>query len=154
MPDIDLAAVDHVLTTTRSVRRRLDLGRPVEPEIIEECLRIAVQAPTGGNAQGWRWIVVTDAEKRREIAELYRDIAGPYLSAMGGGEVAPDQQKVVDSAVYLADCLHDVPVFVIPCIYGDLSAPTNFSARAPTARSSRRCGVSSSHYEVAAWDPY
>ncbi len=59
---IDLASVDHVLTTTRSVRRRLDLTRAVEPEVIEECLRLAIQAPTGGNSQGWRWIVVNSDE--------------------------------------------------------------------------------------------
>ena len=85
---LDLASVDHVLTTTRSVRRRLDLERPVEPEVIEECLRLAIQAPTGGNSQGWRWIVVTDAGLRMQLAELYRDIATPYLAAgLDDGEV-------------------------------------------------------------------
>jgi nitroreductase len=129
MPEIDLAAVDHVLTTTRSVRRRLDLTRAVEPEVVEECLRIAVQAPTGGNTQGWRWIVVTDPDHRQAIAEMYRDIALPYLAAMpGGGDVDPGQQRVIDSANYLAERLQDVPVFVIPCLWADLGAPTNFSA--------------------------
>ncbi len=64
MTTLDRATVDHLLTTTRAVRKRLDLERPVEPEVIEECLRLAIQAPTGGNSQGWRWIVVTDADKR------------------------------------------------------------------------------------------
>jgi nitroreductase len=129
MPDLDLASVDHVLTTTRSVRKRLDLYRPVEPEVVEECLRLAIQAPTGGNSQGWRWLVVTDAAKRQAIAELYRDIALPYLGAMPVGEdVAPGQQLVIDSAVYLAERLQDVPVFVIPCLRADLAGQTNFSA--------------------------
>jgi nitroreductase len=126
---IDLASVDHVLTTTRSVRRRLDLGRPVEPEVIEECLRLAIQAPTGGNSQGWRWVVVTDAALRLQLAELYRDIATPYLAAgLGAGEVAPQQQRVVDSAKYLADVLHEVPVHVIPCLYGELEGQPNWAA--------------------------
>ena len=64
MTTLDRATVDHLLTTTRAVRKRLDLNRAVEPEVIEECLRLAIQAPTGGNSQGWRWIVVTDADKR------------------------------------------------------------------------------------------
>ena len=129
MPSLDLTSVDHVLTTTRSVRRRLDLTRPVEPEVIEECLRLAIQAPTGGNTQGWRWIVVTDAELRAQLAELYRDIARPYLAAgLGGGEVPDQQQRVIDSATYLAETLQDVPVHVIPCLYGDLEGQPNFAA--------------------------
>ena len=70
---MDLETVDELLTTTRAVRRRLDLERSVPPEVIEECLALAIQAPTGGNAQGWRWVVVTDSEKRKRLAELYLD---------------------------------------------------------------------------------
>ena len=126
---IDLASVDHVLTTTRSVRRRLDLGRPVEPEVIEECLRLAIQAPTGGNSQGWRWIVVTDAELRMQLAELYRDISTPYLAAgLDAGEPSEQQRRVVDSAKYLADILHEVPVHVIPCLYGELEGVPGWAA--------------------------
>jgi nitroreductase len=127
---IDLASVDHVLTTTRSVRRRLDLERPVEPEVIEECLRLAIQAPTGGNSQGWRWIVVTDAELRMKLAELYRDISTPYLAAGldSGAEPSAQQQRVVGSAKYLAEVLHEVPVHVIPCLYGDLEGVPGWAA--------------------------
>nr|MDT0667583.1 nitroreductase family protein [Micromonospora sp. DSM 115978] len=82
MPLLDLT-LDELLTTTRSVRKRLDLDRPVEPEIVEECLRIALQAPSGSNAQGWHWIVVTDPELRLGIAEAYRKAAYPYLAAGG-----------------------------------------------------------------------
>ena len=67
MPHLNLTA-DEVLTTTRSVRKRLDFARPVETEVIRECLEIALQAPTGGNRQTWHWVVVTDAEKRRRSA--------------------------------------------------------------------------------------
>ena len=127
---LDLTSVDHVLTTTRSVRRRLDLDRPVAPEVIEECLRLAIQAPTGGNSQGWRWIVVTDPALRRQLADLYRDIATPYLAAGldGGGEPSAQQQRVVDSAKYLADILHEVPVHVIPCLYGELEGVPSWAA--------------------------
>jgi nitroreductase len=117
---LDRATVDHLLTTTRAVRKRLDLDRPVEPEVIEECLRLAVQAPTGGNSQGWRWLVVTDPAKRLALAELYREIWGPYIAASQNArpDADPQQQRVVDSSSYLAEHLHDVPVHVIPCIYG------------------------------------
>src|SRR2546426_7837634 len=71
MPVLDLSP-DELLTTTRSVRRRLDFSRPVEPEVIRQCLAIALQAPTGGNRQGWHFVVVTDAEKRRALGDIYR----------------------------------------------------------------------------------
>ena len=69
---IDRAAADKLLTTTRSVRKRLDLGRPVEPEVIAECIDIAMQAPTGTNAQNWAFVVVTDPDKKAAIAKIYR----------------------------------------------------------------------------------
>ena len=130
MPALDLTAIDHVLSTTRSVRKRLDFARPVEPEVIEECLRLAIQAPTGGNSQGWRFIVVTDAATRLALAEMYREIAGPYLKAGLGeaGEVNAQQGRVIDSATYLAERLHEVPVHVIPCLYGELEGLPNFAA--------------------------
>jgi nitroreductase len=117
---LDRSTVDHLLTTTRAVRKRLDLARPVEPEIVEECLRLAIQAPTGGNSQGWRWIVVTDPAKRLALADAYRRSWEPYIAASRDAAPNPDaqQQRVQDSASYLADHLHEVPVHVIPCIYG------------------------------------
>ena len=117
---MDLSSVDHLLTTTRAVRKRLDLQRPVEPEVIEECLRLAIQAPTGGNSQGWRWLVVTDPEKKLAIAEAYRSIWVPYSQASRANtdDTNDQQHRVIDSATYLADHLHEVPVLVIPCIYG------------------------------------
>jgi nitroreductase len=112
LTELDLATVDHLLATTRAVRRRLDLTRPVPVEVIEECLRLAVQAPTGSNRQGWRWVVVTDGEKRAALAELYRQAFGPYISS---GDDVP-RTRVAESAVWLAERLQDVPVHVIPCI--------------------------------------
>ena len=70
---MDLATVDHLLTTTRSVRRRLDLKRPVEPEVIERCIEIALQAPNGGNRGLYHFVVVTDAAKRAGLADLYSE---------------------------------------------------------------------------------
>jgi nitroreductase len=68
----DLNITDELLATTRAVRKRLDLERPVPRALIEECLELAVQAPTGSNSQGWRWLVVDDAEQRAALADLYR----------------------------------------------------------------------------------
>ena len=64
---------DYILTTTRSVRLRLDFDRPIEPEVIRECLEIALQAPTASNSQQWQWLVVTDPEKIAGVARIYRD---------------------------------------------------------------------------------
>jgi len=112
--ELDLRTVDHLLSTTRSVRKRLDLERPVPPEVIEECLRLAIQAPTGSNRQGWHWVVVTDAGKRAALADLYRDGFGPYIGRAGGG--SEGLTRVGESALWLAERLEQVPVHVIPCI--------------------------------------
>lgn len=113
---MDTASVDEVLTTTRSVRRRLDLSRPVGREVILECLRIAMQAPTASNAQDWRWLVITDPAKRAAIAEIYRSVGDRYLPAMAAAEKDPQTRRVLDSAVSLTSILADVPVHVIPCL--------------------------------------
>jgi nitroreductase len=112
----DTAATDHLLTTTRSVRKRLDLSRPVPRDVVLECLRLAIQAPTGGNTQGWRWLVIDDPAARADIAALYRKRAEPYLGSYGT-PTGPNA-GVVDSARYLADRLHEVPLLVIPCLLG------------------------------------
>jgi len=120
---IDRAAADRLLTTTRSVRKRLDLDRPVPRELVLECIDIALQAPSGSNMQGWSFLVVTDADKRRALAELYARAITIYTSLPDPG-YAPDdprfaaRPRVMDSAVYLCDHLHEVPVHVIPCIEG------------------------------------
>jgi nitroreductase len=116
----DTTAVDHVLSTTRAVRRRLDLDRPVEPEVITECLRLAAQAPTGGNAQGWRFVVVTDAAKRARLAELYREADGGrfHRRVERYATSNPQTSRVYASAEVLSAVLDRVPVHVVPCIQG------------------------------------
>ncbi len=115
---------DEVLRTTRSVRKRLDFARPVEREVLEECLTIAQQAPSGSNRQTWHFMVVTDAAKRLALADLYRKNWERYRSAGGAGVAYDDpnraatQIRVSDSAQYLADHFHEAPVHVIPCIEG------------------------------------
>ena len=86
--DIDLAAADRLLTTTRAVRRRLDLDRPVERDVLLECISIAQQAPTGGNSQQWSFVVVTDPGKRARIADLYREATGDSFVAAKESPVA------------------------------------------------------------------
>ena len=114
MTSFDRGTVDHLLSTTRAVRKRLDLNRPVPPEVVEECLRLAIQAPTGSNRQGWHWLVVTDADKRAALADLYRQGFGPYMDRARSG--SPQLTRVGESALWLAERLEQVPVHVIPCI--------------------------------------
>jgi nitroreductase len=118
----DLATVDGLLSTTRAVRRRLDLERPVERGVLLDCLRLSQQAPTGSNAQGWRWVVVSDAEKRAALASLYRKAGEGYLSAARDQTQGADPQtsRVYDSAMWLLEHLAEVPVHVIPCVRGRL----------------------------------
>jgi nitroreductase len=125
---MDTAVTDHLLATTRAVRKRLDLTRPVEPEVILECLRLAVQSPTGSNSQGWHWIVVTDTEKRAQLKELYGAMARPYLESQADEAADPQTRKVYQSAVYLLNVLDQVPVHVIPCIEGRNESAENFAA--------------------------
>lgn len=116
-------SVDELLTTTRSVRKRLDFDKPVGRDVLMECLELALQAPTGSNAQGWQWIFVEDAEKKKAIADVYLKNARPYLSApkpdYGQGDTRGERMgKVVDSAMYLAEHMHEAPVLLIPCLQG------------------------------------
>ena len=111
-------SADEVLSTTRAVRRRLDLTRPVEREVLEECLRLAQQAPSGSNAQGWHFVVVTDAAAREALAELWRRGADRYWQAMGPGPFDPGRERIIATVRHLAEHLHEVPVHVIPCIEG------------------------------------
>jgi len=115
--DLDQASIDHVLTTTRAVRRRLDLDRPVPLEVVYRCLEIALQAPTGFNLQNWRWLVVTDPELRRALAAIYRRSLRPFIDMMDAETAADDEttQRVSTSSWYLAEHLQEVPVHVIPC---------------------------------------
>lgn len=115
---MDTEVTDELLSTTRAVRRRLDLDRPVEREVVLDCLRLAQQAPTGSNRQGWRWLVVTDAEKKRRLAEMYRAGGEAYLKNGLDTATDPQQQRVYASALGLVDTLHRVPLLVIPCIQG------------------------------------
>ena len=81
-----------------------------------ECLQVAMQAPTSSNAQDWRWLVITDADKRAAIAEIYRSIGSHYLPRLAAAESDPQTQRVLSSALSLTETLADVPVHVIPCL--------------------------------------
>jgi len=110
---------DELLTTTRAVRKRLDLGRPVEREVLEECLALAQQAPTGSYAQDWSFIVVTDPELKAGLADLWRRGGEKYLARIENPEEVPGMMgRVLGGVFHLRDHLHEVPVHVIPCITG------------------------------------
>jgi nitroreductase len=134
--EFDLATVDRLLTTTRSVRKRLDFQRPVERAVIDECLDLALQAPTGSNAQRWRWVVVSDEATRRGLGEIYSRAFREYLS-MGAAGQAPGgihsgddegarklseylvaQEKMMRSVSYLIDHIHEAPIHLVPCAVG------------------------------------
>jgi nitroreductase len=119
---MDRATVDQLLTTTRTVRRRLDLSRPVEPGVIQECLEIAIQAPNGGNQNRYHFVVVTDPVKRAAIGAIYKKVfyqEHAPLSGAGDPDSPVYQQRsarIQDSAAYLADHMGEVPVHIIPCV--------------------------------------
>ncbi len=129
MTDLLTLDPDQLLSTTRAVRKRLDLDRPVDPALIQECIEMAAQAPTGSNAQGWHFVVVTDPATRQTLADFYREgfqlfYGDPEAALAGMPQDDPaylaTQRRVVDSAGYLADHLAEVPVHLIPCVEGRL----------------------------------
>jgi nitroreductase len=122
--DINVAATDHLLTTTRSVRKRLDFDRPVPKDLIATCLDIAIQAPTGSNSQGWEFIVVTDDATKLALADLYRRAFAEYANVpqvprFGTDDPRASQMRgILGSAAYLNKRLHEVPAMIIPCVEG------------------------------------
>jgi nitroreductase len=123
---------DELLTTTRSVRRRLDLTRGVPRDLILECLDVAVQAPTGSNRQQWQWLVITEPATKRFIGERYRESWYAYAAAgrpeYPQGDPRREQSpRVVRSARYLADHMGEVPTMVIPCIAGRVDSQDNLA---------------------------
>jgi nitroreductase len=116
-------SVDEVLTTTRSVRKRLDFEKPVPREVLLECLQLAVQAPTGSNAQGWQWVFVEDADKKKALADIYRTNFAMYRQLpepqYTEGDSRGDRRAlVVSSAEYLAEQMHAAPWLLVPCLEG------------------------------------
>ena len=127
---------DELLTTTRSVRKRLDLERPVPMELVRESLEVALQAPTGSNQQGWQWMVITDAGLRKQIGDYYRESFDGYRrSPSYGGRTAGYSEerqevhaRVTSSAEWLAERMGDVPVHVIACITASEDLPASNQA--------------------------
>jgi nitroreductase len=123
MPTLDLSP-DELLTTTRTVRKRLDLDRPVPIELVRECLEIALQAPSGSNRQGWQWLLITDPATRHKIGDYYKASVARYLeSGRSAKNLFQDdparaeiQQRIGDSVAHLGEHMGDVPVLLIPCL--------------------------------------
>lgn len=117
-------SADEVLTTTRAVRKRIDFDRPIPRDVIMQCVEIAQQAPTGSNNQGWRWVFVEDPEKKRIIADHYRATFYPYVGLEDPDSAdLPDREddqgnRILNSAVYMARRLHEVPLMAIPVHQG------------------------------------
>lgn len=133
-PPFDLATVDRLLTTTKAVRKRLDLTRPVDRDVIVECIRLASYAPNASNSQEWHWVVVDDPELKAQVGEQYRTTLVPAVQPMLERKLAAGDEagaRISRSILYLAEHMHEVPVIVIPCYdvaaaharYGRLRGP-------------------------------
>lgn len=115
---MDLRAVDELLTTTRSIRKRLDLTRTVDPVLIQQCLELAVQAPIGGDTPRYHFVVVSDPTKRAELAKLYRRGLAEIYPPRRVEQVQQTKPALMSSVMYLAEHLHEVPIHIVPCIAG------------------------------------
>ncbi len=121
--------VDEVLTTTRAVRRRLDLARPVPRDVVEACLRLAFQAPNGSNGQDWGWVLVDDPDVRRQLADLYRQGMRDHIGrdrSQEPPETAPSDARMSASVMYLAEHMERVPVLVVPTVARRYGGETTF----------------------------
>lgn len=118
MSEFDIAEADRLLKTTKQVRKRMDLTRPVPRELLLECIEVAGHAPTGGNIQANRWLVIDDDELKAQIATYYQQVGYPYLDAQMAGVHDPVQARVADSARFLVDHIAEVPAMVIPTRLG------------------------------------
>ena len=124
---------DELLSTTRAVRKRLDLDRPVPMEVIRECIELATQAPSGSNMQGWHFVVVTDEAKKAKLGEIYArgfEIYKNMPIAAGAESTGDDerdatQARVRESAIYLAEVMGRCPVLVVPGITGKVDGMPN-----------------------------
>ena len=130
MTAFDLAQVDRLLTTTRSVRRRLDLARPVGRDVLVECIRLATHAPNASNQQEWRWIVVTDPAQRAAIAREYARILLPISTRMrtereASGEL--EELRTTNAVIYLAEHMAEVPALVVPCFHYEVTPESGFA---------------------------
>lgn len=113
MTDLDVVTVDRLLTTTRAVRKRLDLGRAVPDEVIADCVRLATQAPSAADAQNWRWVVVTDPAARRAISDVHRAASEDFVRGKVAELPEGGERRRMASALYLFEHLHEVPVHVL-----------------------------------------
>lgn len=131
--------VDELLTTTRAVRKRLDLERPVPRELVGECLDLAFQAPNGSNQQSWHWVLVDDAETKSEISRIYAAAMDDYVArppTQRTSETSTDlaaskksleeQARMAGSVMYLREHLAEVPVLLVPGISGRMEGRTIF----------------------------
>jgi nitroreductase len=113
--------IDEVLTTTRAVRKRLDLSRPVPRALLLDCVRVASQAPTGKGLQLWRWVIVDDPDQKASLAKLYRECYQAYIAPERVTALAradEHAERIIGSADHLAEVLHQVPALVVPCLLG------------------------------------
>ena len=129
MAKLGLSA-DEVLTTTRSVRKRLDFDRPVAREIVTECIEIAHQSPSGSNSMRWRWLIIDDQAGKDFLAEIYRERFHAYAANPGKPVEERAGSSVQESGAYLADNMARVPMLVIPLLADRMTDSTPVSRQA------------------------
>ncbi len=124
------------MSTLRAVRRlRKD---PIPDDVLERVLRAATWAPSGGNVQPWRVVVVQDADKRRRLQELY---VGPWRRYAEGhrgqvahleGEARAKQERMMAAADHLAEHLHEAPTILVFCFQPKIMAITDAGLERPS----------------------
>lgn len=128
-----LQSAEYILTTTRAVRKRLDLNKPVARDVIEQCLEIALQAPNGSNMNTWKWVIVDDRDKIRKIAKIYDQAMSDYITILGDatgdnymGSHIPGAENISESVDYLRKHLAEVPAIAFPLLAGRLEGASVF----------------------------
>ncbi|KRA24690.1 hypothetical protein ASD65_09885 [Microbacterium sp. Root61] len=118
------------LTTTRAVRRRLDAGRPVPRAVVEQCIEIAAQAPSGGNRQRLRWVILEDPDVRRDVVEAFREPAIARFREVLAGATDPGARRAYQGGIELLERMETIPVLALPCMTGGRAEPLSYPAAA------------------------
>src|SRR5262245_30646994 len=120
--------------TTQRAMRRLKT-EPIPDAALRQIMDAAICAPSGGNRQGWSFLVIRDAAARARLGELYRECWGelmkaPYYAAASKEPADSPTGKMVASARYLGEHLGEAPVLILACLAVDPGVATTMTTGA------------------------
>lgn len=127
-----------IIRTTRSMRRLKP--DPVPDALVRQILEAGTCAPSGGNMQRWRFLVIRDSAVKATVGALYKrawdEIVGPrYRASAPAPGSSPEQfQRMLATAAHLAGHIHQAPLWIVPCLQGEAPTRTSGSSIYPAVQ--------------------